>query len=162
MKRFFGLLTLIFTLIMTSAYAAKYHLIWQIDTDAFYEVDWLREVLSEVDHDEECDGAYSIYKDNAIIVTCGDDERFCAPYFAKLLEKGYKFGVILISDEHNHAGMETYLPASFIFRHYWRKKYAAYKHVMPLPLGYGRGLWENSSEKHELKGRKAILPVLGA
>jgi len=133
-------LLIVFLLLTQASCAAQYHLIWQIDTVKFFEVDWVKEVLEHVDYDEIFDGKFEIARDNSIIVVCGTEPDYI-PYLDKLSENGYKFGLFIVSDE-RYVSKDYHENARFELRQYWHKKYAKHTHIMPIPLGYARGFYQ--------------------
>ncbi len=126
----------------------KVHLIWEVKKESVLEEDWIREVLSEVDYDEVFDeGNYDIMMNNSIIVISMPEDARPGRYFKELRSRGYKFGVIQISDETCKVSDRIYAGAKFVLRNYWDEKFLSARNVFPLPLGYQRGLWENVSNK---------------
>lgn len=125
----------------------KVHLIWQVPNFGYYwESEWLREMLSEVDFTEQVDGRFSVFEDNSIIVIpiCDGKAR---DYFEKLHALGYKFGVIQLSDE-NYKFPDYYSHlAKFVLRNYWHKNFLQNEKITPFPLGYKKGFWEGLPDK---------------
>ncbi len=120
--------------------------IWQ-DLKGGYEwdSDWIKEILSEVPIVHVYDGEYKEVIDRAIVVAYGNQEY--EGYFQKFIEKGYKFGVIHLSDENYTHSTAHYEKASFVLRNLWHEKFQDQKNVYVYPLGYAGGFWKNGNQK---------------
>ena len=118
----------------------KVQLIWQINAN-FWETDWVKEVLSQIDYQEIKDGNYKILRDRSIIVVSGPNEVSNA-YFAKMRRLNYKFGIIHLSDGKYTHKTAFYADAKFILRNYWHNKFTANAQIFFFPLGYKRGFWD--------------------
>ena len=131
----------------------KIHLVWQIDpVDSYWERDWVKEVLSEVDYEEIYDGNFETLNNHSIIVVSSSmDLKKCKKYFKALSDLKYKFGIVLLSDENYSVNSGFFNDAKFLFRNYWHKKFVSKKKVLTFPLGYKAGFWKGSSPE-EIKG----------
>jgi len=125
----------------------RFHFVWQACPDGWLEGDWIREVFADVDHDEIVDRKYSVFVDNSIIVVEGSQSEKYLPYFNSLHAMGYKFGVVVLSDETTTSSTVYYPEVKFVLRNYWRTEYEKYKNVRPIPLGYARGFWKDCADK---------------
>ena len=145
------------------------NVIWQSIPEVYWELDWIREVLEKLDVNEIIDRKYEVCRDNSIIVSSGGEEF--DNYCARLKNRGYNFGVILLSDELYATSKGFYSYCSFVLRNYWDKKFDEQKNyessflihnkkgffknhrreklfpsipVKSFPLGYKRGFWKGS------------------
>ena len=151
---------------------AKISLVWQNDRKKMWEEDWLTELLQGLDYEVVDDTKFEKLIDNSIIVIVPHQEKQMIPYCKKLHELGYKFGVILTSDECYTCSTEFYKYAQFVFRNYWHKQFADDPKVVCFALGYKTGFWRDipKSFAHESKrpycwsfaGQIAGKPTRGA
>ena len=117
LRNYFNLLFILCAVLCASAVnianaGEKVHLIWQI-RDHFWETEWVKEVLSQVDYHEIKDGNFKILRDRSIIVVSGPNEVSNA-YFAKLRRLNYKFAIIHLSDERYRHNTAFYEQAQFV------------------------------------------------
>lgn len=119
------------------------NLIWQINTDVFYEVDWLKELLSDLNYKEVLDGEYKTVLNNSIVVISLHENNNRMDYFEQFDKKKYKYGIIHVNDELYSHPTDCYKKAKFVFRNYWHKNFLKQKHVYAFPIGYKRGFWNN-------------------
>lgn len=134
-------------MIFVTAASAKISLIWQADRKHMWEGDWVIELLSGLDYESVDDLKFEKYIDNSVIVVSCCQESTMAPYFKKLYDMNYKFGIILLSDELYHCGTKFYQYAKFIFRNLWHKKFNNYPNVYCFPLGYKSGFWKGTNQE---------------
>lgn len=149
MCRTLSICFIVFTFLFNSVTAneKKINLIWQIQKERFFEVDWIKEILEKVDYNEIIDGDYQIVKNNSIVVICLDNNKLYKDYFAKFNQNKFKYGIIHVSDELYGHPTDCYKKAKFVLRHYWHKKFKKKKNVYSFPLGYSTGFWANVESK---------------
>jgi len=114
-------------------------LIWQIDPGgACWESDWVRFLISGLDYTEIIDGKYRELHDGAIVVDnqIGPQRR---PYYFEMLQRGNRFALIHLSDEHYGDDASIYNFANLVLRNYWSRAHAADKCVIGIPLGLMNG-----------------------
>lgn len=134
----------ILLLVISNLVASEIPLVWQCGRSGMWEEDWLKEVLSDVKTINIDDDNFEKFVDNSIVViSSGYKSDEFANYFAKMHKRGFKYGIILLSDELYHVPHIQFEYASFIFRNYWKKEYTKDERVLVFPLGYGRGFWKD-------------------
>lgn len=122
---------------------ARISLVWQAERKKVWEEDWLTELLTGIDYEIVDDMKFEKYIDNSIVVVVPPQEKQMVPYFKKMHDLGYKFGVILLSDECYTCTTEFYQYAQFVFRNYWHKQFAHDPKVICFGLGYKTGFWKS-------------------
>lgn len=107
-----------------------------------WETDWVREILSEsnVTFREVFDGDYKTVLDHSVIVTSFPERAKYKQYYQAFREKGYKFGIIHLSDEAYEHPIDFYAGAKFVLRNYWHRNFTQ-KNVFFFPLGYKEHFW---------------------
>ncbi len=145
MKRLL-LFSLLASLFGSHVLTAHITLLWQADRKIFWETDWVLELLTGLEYETVDDMKFEKFIDNSIIVVCAIQENMM-PYFKKLHEMHYKFGIILLSDECYKCPTDFYQYAQFVFRNFWHKKFNDDPHVVCFPLGYKQGFWNNCSQR---------------
>jgi len=113
-------------------------LIWQIDPNGSSQTDWVRFVLSGLDHVEIIDGSYRELHDGAIIIDqhIGAEQR---PYYFEMLMRGNRFALFHLSDELHGDDGAAYDFANLVLRTYWSRAHAAERRVIGVPLGLVNG-----------------------
>jgi hypothetical protein len=113
-------------------------LIWQVDYGTASESDWVRFLLSGLDYAEIADGQHRELHDGAIIVDShiGSQRR---PYYFEMLQRGNRFALIHLSDEHYGDDASVYNSANLVLRHYWSRVHASDRCVIGIPLGVMNG-----------------------
>ena len=100
------------------------NLIYQsMDTSLMWEIDWIDELLSEIEYNKHWDNNYETVIDNSIIVISVSTDPRLGSYLNKFKEKNYKFGIIHLSDEAYHFPTYFYPEAKFVLRNYWHKRF---------------------------------------
>ncbi len=148
MKKFASIVILLFGFVRGECHEKTLNLIWLFDAHYYCEYDWLQEIFSEVSYNlnELIDKNYEIVMDNSIIfIPCPDEEKY-QQYFAKFRERGYKYGVVHISDEAYAHRTDFYSGAVFVLRNYWHEQFSQ-ENVRAIPLGYKNEFWRNCSNK---------------
>lgn len=133
---------------ITGAFDGLAHisLVWQSERKKIWEEDWLSELLMGLEYEIVDDMKFEKFIDNSIIVVVPPQEKQMIPYFKKMHELGYKFGVILLSDECYTCTTEFYKYAQFVFRNYWHKQFVDDPKVLCFALGYKSGFWNGISK----------------
>lgn len=137
--RFLNYFFLLFIIGLSCASDAHVSLVWQGDRKRMWEEDWITELLSGLEYEVIDDMKFEKFIDNSIIVVVPPQEKQMVPYFKKMHELGYKFGIILLSDECYTCTTEFYHYAQFVFRNYWHKQFADDPKVVCFMLGYKTG-----------------------
>ncbi|HLB94310.1 MAG TPA: hypothetical protein VJJ81_03600 [Candidatus Babeliales bacterium] len=125
------------------------NLVWQVSQQGLWELDWLPELFSGLEIQNINDGKFEKFINNSIVVvqphSFSDTTNTLSAksYFKKLRDAGYKFGILLLSDEAFIAPTDSYRYANFVFRTSWDSKYNAFKNVLVFPLGYKTGFWKD-------------------
>lgn len=123
-------------------------LIWQVAQKHWWEQDYLLELLSGLDVEVIEDTKYEQFIDKSIIVFSSNHNFEGSRAYCKALhEKGYTYGVILLSDE-LYEVMDDFCPgAKFVFRNYWHKAFLKEPKVKMFALGYKYGFWQNAEKQ---------------
>ena len=119
---------------------SKFHLIWQVDSvhGRQWEVDWIRQVVADLEPQEVHDGDHKVFLDGAIIV----DNTLCPQknqYYFEMLQRGHRFALIHLSDEQYQDDWSAYKYANCVIRNYWSPLIADRRNVLALPLGCKNG-----------------------
>lgn len=119
----------------------KVTLVWNRTKDSSWEVDWIEYLFRNVPHDTvENNADHSLFYDNSIII---DTIRW-APYHDQYLQgmqqRGYRFGLIDLSEETRRDPIHSYDLAEFVLRQHWRADVG--ENVVTIPLGYNKGFAE--------------------
>jgi hypothetical protein len=122
---------------------------------ASWESEWVRFLLSGLDYAEILDGKHRELHDGAIIVDnqIGPQRR---PYYLEMLQRGNRFALIHLSDEHHGDDASVYNFANLVLRNYWSRAHAADKRVIGIPLGLMNGF------KSRLRHRPSSGATFGA
>lgn len=143
-----NILYIFLLLFITSIHAKEINLVWQSDRKNSWEEDWIMELLSGLDIKIIDDGKYEKFIDNSIVVLSENQiNPTFTPYFEKLHNMDFKFGIIRLSDEWYNDPGDYYKYAKFVFRNYWNKKYLDQKNVFFFALGYKNGFWKKSDKQ---------------
>ena len=114
-------------------------LIWQIDPGGgSWESEWVRFLLSGLDHAEIVDGRHRELHDGAIIVDSHISPQR-RPYYFEMLQRGNRFALIHLSDEHYADDASVYNCANLVLRNYWSRAHASDRCVVGIPLGVMNG-----------------------
>lgn len=128
-------------------------LVWQAERKKVWEEDWLTELLVGLEYEVVDDMKFEKFIDNSIVIVVPPQEKQMLPYFKKMHDLGYKFGIILLSDECYTCSTEFYKYAQFVFRNYWHKQFSNDPKVVCFALGYKTGFWNGipRSRANELR-----------
>lgn len=126
------------------------NLVW-LAGGPMWEHDWIHELLSEIPATirEVFDWKQEMTLDHAIIVTSYPDKAKYQQYYRAYREKGYKFGIIHLSDESYEHPRDFYEGAQFVLRNYWHKKINQ-RNIIAFPLGYKKDFWKNYAPNRPL------------
>lgn len=144
----------------------KIHLVWMFDPAGWWEGDWLRELLAsnQYEIEEVVAPNKKVYLDHALYVTPLFHERKdLSTFFETLHQKGYKFGIVHLSDEHYNHSTKPYRYAKFVLRNCWTKKFTKSPKVLQFPLGYKTKFWDGlaTKETKPVSQRKHLASFAG-
>ena len=143
-KVFIGVLKFI---ILDKRTMKKINLIFQCKD---WEIDWLKDLLSEINFKILFDGKFEIVKNRSIVVTNCKERSKIEEYVSRFLENDYKIGIIHLSDEFFELPNRFYNKVAFVFRNYYHPKFSTHNNVYFFPLGYKKGFW-NNKKSYKLK-----------
>lgn len=117
------------------------NLIWQVDPKFLIESDWILSQFPDFKVNSIVDQHLQVVENCAIVVTQGlpIDGKSVKAYLQSFKEKGFKVGVIHISDEWFVSPIDFYNEADFVFRNFYRPDVSTRKTVFFLPVGYKQG-----------------------
>lgn len=109
-------------------------LVWNRARSASWESTWIEYLFRNIPHKTIENLDRNQFIDNSVIV----DSICWAPYHNQYCEdlksKGYKFGIIHLSDESTRDNIDSYKNAKFVLRNYYREGMT--DKVLHIPLGY--------------------------
>jgi hypothetical protein len=113
-------------------------LVWQIDLQESWESQWVRHLLSGLEHSEVVDRRHTEFHDGAIVVDnrIGPEKR---SYYFEMLKRGHRFALFHLSDEYYGDDGASYNFANLVLRNYWSRAHAADRNVIGVPLGLMNG-----------------------
>jgi hypothetical protein len=105
-------------------------LIWQCDYNTAWECDWLEYLFKDIPHNTIKDPAQTQYIDRSLIIynTSVNNDQYCNNLHAK----GFKFGLIHLSDEWGRDSTDKYQLADVVMRNYYKDLGS---NVINFPLG---------------------------
>lgn len=109
-------------------------IVWNRARSASWESTWVEYLFRNIPHTTIENLDHSQFIDNSVIV----DSICWAPYHNAYCEemknRGYKFGIIHLTDESTRDDIDSYRHAQFVLRNYYRE--GMLPKVMHIPLGY--------------------------
>jgi hypothetical protein len=131
----------------------KLKLLWQTNTGL---QDWIREIFAPVIDEEITDGQHQIVLDDCLIVDT-HLHRADPTYYPRF--RGRNAFLIREPDEHFRDVSGVYVNFCGVFRMHYSGVFRR-ERVMPLPLGYGKGLGRQETPKPASR-RKYVWTMLG-
>jgi len=109
-----------------------------------WEESWLEDVVfKDVEYKLHVDPKFKTVLQDSVIVMNETSAARIQDYIDKFNEKGYRFGVIHLSDEAYKHPVNHYRSAVFVLRNYYSAVYENLGHVEFFPLGYKKGFKVN-------------------
>lgn len=109
-------------------------IVWNRARSASWESTWIEYLFRNIPHQTIENLDHGQFIDNSVIV----DSICWAPYHNnycdQLKAKGYKFGIIHLTDESTRDNIDSYRHAEFVLRNYYREEMPS--NVLHIPLGY--------------------------
>ena len=117
-------------------------IVWQRDKAGHWEYEWIEYLFQNIPHRTIDNLDHSQYIDNSVLI-----ESICwAPYHneycKEMKRRGYKFGLMHLTDENSITDASSYADCNFVLRNYYRAGMA--DHVLQVPLGYNSGFNEHT------------------
>ena len=113
-----------------------------------WEVDWISEILegAGIEFRMVFDKSLQHMASNALIALSQNDERnrppdLLARYLLRFRRRGYRVGVLHMSDEDYSAPTYFYPWVDYVLRNHYQQHLALLPHVLAIPLGYKKGFW---------------------
>lgn len=109
-------------------------IVWNRARSASWESTWIEYLFRNIPHRTIENLDHTQYIDNSVIV----DSICWAPYHnqycQEMSQRGYKFGIVHLTDETTRDNIDSYQLAKFVLRNYYRDGMPS--HVLHIPLGY--------------------------
>jgi hypothetical protein len=117
---------------------ARIKLVWQMNPNENWETEWVRYLLSSLNCVEIIDKGHQEFHDGSIVVDnrIGPERR---AYYFEMLQRGHRFALFHLSDEHYSDDTTVYQFANLVLRNYWSRAHASVPSVMGIPLGLMNG-----------------------
>lgn len=115
----------------------EFTIVWQRSRKELWEADWVEYLFQNVPHQTIENLDHSKFIDNCILIESIWWAPYHNSYVEKLASKGYKFGLMHLSDETLQTTIDSYKHCKFVIRNYFRKGMAS--NVLQVPLGYISG-----------------------
>ena len=115
----------------------KIKLVWNRSRESSWEPDWIEYLFRNIPHDTVENLNHDQYWNNCIVVDTVKWADYHDAYCAELVNRGYQYAVIDLSDETRNSSTVSYAEANFVLRNYFRPGLA--DHVLHFPLGYNKG-----------------------
>jgi hypothetical protein len=115
----------------------KLTLVWNRPRSSVWEVEWIEYLFRNIPHDTvENNEAHDLFWDNCVVIDTVRWAPYHNDYINTLLQKGYKFGIVDLSDELLE-GSPSYDVALFVLRQLYKPDMP--EHVVHIPCGYNKG-----------------------
>jgi len=135
-------------------------LIW---TCPDWEVDWISEILAGagIDFQIVYDKHLQHLAPNSLVALSQNDERNRQPqvlarYLLRFRQRGFRVGVLHMSDEDYTAPTFFYPWVDYVIRNHYQLHLARLPHVLAIPLGYKKGFWAPGDTAPANSGAAAI------
>ncbi|MGB3491109.1 MAG: hypothetical protein WBA57_00160 [Elainellaceae cyanobacterium] len=131
------------------------NLIWQVDPQFLIESDWILSQFPDFKANSIIDQHLEVVENCAIVITQGlpIEGKSVKAYLQEFRARGFKVGVIHISDEWFVSPIDFYDEADFVFRNFYRPDVSERETVFFLPVGYKQG-YLNHIEPKSLDDRQ--------
>jgi GR25 family glycosyltransferase involved in LPS biosynthesis len=113
-----------------------------------WEIDWISEMLegAGIQFKIVLDPGLEHVAPNALVALSQNDERTRPPevlarYLLSFKQRGYRVGVLHMSDEDYTAPTYFYPWVDYVLRNHYQQELARLPHVLAIPLGYKKGFW---------------------
>lgn len=116
----------------------KITLVWNRPRTASWEPDWIEYLFRNIPHDTVDNPDRDQYWNKSIVIDTirwsnAEHDAYCA----ELVNRGYEYAVVDLSDETRSSSIASYDRANFVLRNYYRA--GLDEHVLHIPLGYNTG-----------------------
>ena len=115
----------------------KLTLVWNRPKDKSWEPDWIEYLFRNIPHDTVENPNHDQFYDNSIVIDTVRWADYHDQYCAELVNRGFNYAVIDLSDETRNSSTASYSAAAFVLRNYYRP--GMEEHVLHIPLGYNTG-----------------------
>jgi hypothetical protein len=136
----------------------KLTIVWNRARSASWESTWIEYLFRNIPHKTIENLDHTQFIDNSIIV----DSICWAPYHNQYCQemhnRGYKFGIIHLTDESTRDNIDSYQHAKFVLRNYYRE--GTLNKVLHIPLGYNDN-FADLTDNPTAKERKYIWSYVG-
>lgn len=112
-------------------------IVWQRARNSVWEDSWVEYLFQNIPHKTIENLNHDQFVDNSVIVDAICWAPYHNDYILNLKSKGYKFGLIHLTDEKRTDDISSYQHCEFVLRNYYRVDMA--NNVMHIPLGWNTG-----------------------
>lgn len=134
-------------------------IVWQRARSSVWEDEWIEYLFQNIPHKTIENLNQSQYIDNSVIVDALCWAPYHNNYIQELKNKGYRFGLVHLTDEDCRVDISSYNDCKFVLRNYYRGPMP--DHVMNIPLGYNTGFTKHKDNPSFL-GRKYTWACVAA
>lgn len=134
-------------------------IVWQRARSSVWEDEWIEYLFQHIPHKTIENLDHNQYIDNSVIVDALCWAPYHNDYIQELKRRGYRFGLIHLTDEDCRVDISTYNDCKFVLRNYYRGPMP--DHVMNIPLGYNTGFTKHTDNPSFL-GRKYTWACVAA
>jgi hypothetical protein len=133
-------------------------IVWNRARSASWESTWIEYLFRNIPHRTIENLDHTQFIDNSIIV----DSICWAPYHNQYCQemhnRGYKFGIIHLTDESTRDNIDSYRNAEFVLRNYYRE--GMMSKVLHIPLGYNDN-FTDLTDNPSARERKYLWSYVG-
>lgn len=119
-------------------------IVWQRARDSVWEEEWVEYLFQNIPHKTIENLNHDLFIDNSVIVDAICWAPYHNKYIAELKSKGYKFGLVHLTDESRGDDISSYNDCRFVLRNYYRDNVP--NNVMHVPLGWNTGFTKTKGD----------------
>jgi hypothetical protein len=120
-------------------------IVWQRARSSVWEDEWVEYLFKDIPHKTIENLDHTQFIDNSVIVDAICWAPYHNAYINTLASKGYKFGMVHLTDESTQDDISSYDKCKFVLRNYYRGPMP--EHVMHIPLGWNTGFTDYVQDK---------------
>lgn len=113
-------------------------LVWRCDSGGYWELDWIRELLSGIEVVDRTTETSDVF-DKHMVVCDNRIDAGKASFYREAFRRGCRVHLIHLSDEWFEDDHSCYRWCETVFRNQWSPLLARHRHVHTFPLGYKAG-----------------------
>ena len=120
-------------------------IVWQRARSSVWEDEWVEYLFKDIPHNTIENLDHTQFIDNSVIVDAICWAPYHNDYINELAGRGYKFGMVHLTDESTQDDISSYDKCKFVLRNYYRGPMP--EHVMHIPLGWNTGFTDYVQDK---------------